>query len=694
MDYTKPYGTPNQPGQGGATPGASSSSSVANAAMQKPTTPKSDPWGAIQASAQSWAQRKKPPITRPTATPPTQTPPANGGGYDGSGINPGAPGGPPKPSPYPPGAVPVGVGGPPMGMPPVPPQMGAPGSPNPFEAFFEQMRPTPANGADPQMQYMIGTVKPDGTVGGVPLGWTPDGATDKRARMPASNTGSNAGKFAPQGANGVGAPPVPPASNRTLGGSLPPMDTNYFASAAKDENTAGGGTGTGGSGGSGAGQTATNQSTNAPTTPPPAPPAGGGGGAAGTPPKMDQWLIDESNRLSKTPGFEFLKSGPGQQIYAMYAAEQQRNGTVGKGMTFAEWAAHNWEEAAGKVGMSPEDQKNFGSFVRNTGYQQQATRMVDEYHKNGGKGDTSWVNGDKIRQYEEWARGNPTANLDFWTWAGTINQGKNPWDNGKPLTPPPPTQDPKDKLPDWWKDAFPDGVPPSMYGTGNHSGGGAGGGPGGGSGTGVSPTPPGTTNGKTTTTAGGGVEGDPNSVYLKKLEDAMKERQKYVMSEADRSFQAQAALKGLGNTGAFGDAYGRFMNDASSNFNEQLAKPVFDAYENEQTRRNQAAMSRYQSDSSLTGTKYGADKGLEGSLANAAAAQAGAGASAAASQYNAMLDYNLGLQNLGLEASNSDWQRQKWMMEMLASLGPEQMLQQMFGSGNQYLPGFAWQPGR
>jgi hypothetical protein len=412
--------------------------------------------------------------------------------------------------------------------------------------------------------------------------------------------------------------------------------------------------------------------------------SGGSTGSHGqdaAPKPMDQWLIDESNRLSSTPGFEFLKSPAGKQIYAMYAAEQQGNGTVGKGPTFAEWASKNWEAAAGKAGMSAEDQKNFGYFVRQTGYQQQATRMVNEYKQKGGKGDTSWVTGDKIRQYEEWARGNPKANLDFWTWAGTVNQGINPWDNGKPIAPPPAAAGSGgNPFYQQWLANHP-GEAQHLYGQGNTSGA-----------TGAAPAPPppggsgsgGETNGKTHTEAGGGVQGEYENDYLKEYESALKDRQKYVMGEADRSFQAQAALKGLGNTGAFGDAYGRFMNDAATGFNTQLSEAVNGAYENEQTRRNQAAMSRYQSDSSLTGTKYGAD-------ANASAAQAGAAASSAASQYNSQLDYNLGLQQLGLDASNADWGRQQWLMNLMASLGPEQMLQQMFGSGNQYLPGFAWQ---
>lgn len=715
-DYTKPYGTPNAPGQGYGTPGASQSSSVANAIMQK-KPPGGDANDAILQSAQAWGQMRKRP-----------------GGKPGTGNVPNKP----QAMPNAPGqAYPGGPGGPQIALPPG------------YQLGGSGWGISPAQMDQIQSQYMVGVVGPNGQVTGVPPGWQPGQPLPKPPGYGGGYDGSGinpgAGYGGPQFGNAGGYQAGGGEVPGQIGGQAPPLD--FLEKKMKSKQRPGGGKfatngiGTPGPGGVSDGRAvmlegmqalggidpqfmAAAAKDNAPddevkdgsepgTNPGPnnKPPTNqnpntnpNGNPNPNQQPKMDQWLIDESNRLAATPGFEFLKSPAGQQIYAMYAARQQQDGTVGKGMTFAEWAAKNWEEAAGKVGMSPEDQKNFGHFVRQTGYKQQAQRMVDEYTKGGGKGDTSWVNGDVVREFEEWARGNPKAGLDFWTWAGTVRRGINPWDNGKPLNPkkpggpntgkplPKPLQDLKNE------GGWPAGKPRPFVGdlpqnrpSADADGGGGQTTPGTGAGGGTSKTGGG--GGSSTTTAGGGVEGDPEGAYLRKLETAMKERQKYVMGEADRAFQAQAALKGLGNTGAYGDAYGDFMANMGSQFNEQLAKPVWEAYEQEQTRRNNAAMSRYQSDKSWDASRYGADRGLEGAIASANAAHAAAGAAAAAQQYNAQLDYNLGLQQLGLEASNSDWGRQRWMLEMMASLGPEQLLASLFGSGNNYLPGFAWQPG-
>lgn len=398
-----PYGTPNQPGQGAATPGASSSASLLNASMQK-RSGGGDPYGSMVSSAQAWKKQ-----------------PAPGG----------VPGG--KPAAQPSGwenlqRKRVERAGRPNNATAPPPVPGGPGAPTPVMSAFQQF--SAGNGlpqAPTGQSYSIGgpppigssTMKGPGEEGGYepPANWLDEAPKDGYD----DNTGLNrAGK------------PKPEAASTWVDAD----GDGYDDKTGLDRSGK--------------------------------PKAGGAATATGAP---DPWLVEEAGRLSSTPGFEFLKSPAGVQIYAMYASKQQEAGTVGKGPTFAEWAAHNWEEAAGKVGMSPADQQNFGYFVRQVGYQQQASRMVKEYLQGGGKGDTSWVNGQVVGEYETWARGNADANLDFWTWAGTVRRGINPWDNGRPLKPPGGSNTGK-ALPPWMKQLYDEntGNMGHLYGVGNYSG--------------------------------------------------------------------------------------------------------------------------------------------------------------------------------------------------------------------------------
>lgn len=109
---------------------------------------------------------------------------------------------------------------------------------------------------------------------------------------------------------------------------------------------------------------------------------------------------------------------------------------------------------------------------------------------------------------------------------------------------------------------------------------------------------------------------------------------------------AGAALTGDINAGTFApDVYG----NAASRLSAQQGAQIGDYLNGDWQAELERAIKNKSIDTQAASSKYSADQGVNAAKYGADAAQAGANASAGASKYNADLDFQLGLQRLGLD---------------------------------------------
>lgn len=364
-------------------------------------------------------------------------------------------------------------------------------------------------------------------------------------------------------------------------------------------------------------------------------------------PGSEQRIWQNAQAWSKIPGFEWLTKNP--EMIALWESQGGKE-------SFSVWAGRNWELIAQKTGMSAQDQKNFGYFVRQEAYKRGAQDLRNQLYAKDPTKDNQWITPQLVAQYEDWRRANPTAKEDFFTWVGANKgdptqlwpdpfakygqRGKRSADQIRSLATDvnadpskflnhPDFQDPASQQ---WirammqrqKTSNAGGVGgPSIWGPGVFPpGGGGSGGPGGGGG------------GESTYNSGptGGYVG--GNQYLDTLKQALRASQGESLDKMMREYRHNAAIGGLENSGGYGVMAGDLMRGALLDQNKELNQLMFTGNENEQERLLKQALARITSADS----RYAADAG-----ANAAAAGAGA------SMYAADINKLLGLAGLDFD---------------------------------------------
>jgi hypothetical protein len=344
-------------------------------------------------------------------------------------------------------------------------------------------------------------------------------------------------------------------------------------------------------------------------TPPPTTPGGGAPNNA----QDTQWWKDQAAAYAKIPGFEWL--GANNAPWAAYAAEQQRNGTMGKGPTFEEWAIDNWDGVASMAGMTAQQKAQYGYAVAMKSYQTGATRLQNELatkdpniNQHGG---VAWITPDKVRAWKEYNRflasqqGKPgaVAPQDFFTWAGS-DEGKKLGNGPAPAGPAPP--------PDT-------GNPHTRYYIPN----------------GGTPAP----------TAPGGAPTGTQS--MEDLIRSLRDQGQIGRDASLRQFRHEAGLSGLNDMGAYNPALGTLIQNSMRDENSAIYEIINAKDEGERNR----ALQKYLGE-------IGASAQVQAAGAGAAGSAYAADWNLEASKYSDDIRKLLGLGGLDVDRENNWWNSQ------------------------------------